>query len=112
MLIAGLVGVFIQERATFSAEVGGCMAETGAGGGMAAAAITYMAGGTNDQVHTNLIVMSCPLLAFCTCMESRENAHIRTRTHIHRRLVQPRLQSKIPSGSRATQLAIVSKHLV
>lgn len=49
MLSAGLIGVFITSGATFAAEVGGCMAETGSGGGMAAAAITEMAGGTIDQ---------------------------------------------------------------
>lgn len=49
LLISGLMGVFIQERATFSAEVGGCMAETGAGAGMAAAAIVYLGGGTAQQ---------------------------------------------------------------
>ena len=49
MLVAGLIGVFVQERATFSAEVGGCMAETGSGAGMAAAAIVSLAGGTAQQ---------------------------------------------------------------
>ena len=43
MLAAGMIGVFIASRATFAAEVGGCMAETGSGGGMAAAAIVMMA---------------------------------------------------------------------
>ncbi len=46
MLSAGLIGVFIAAHATFAAEVGGCMAETGSGGGMAAAAIVEMNGGT------------------------------------------------------------------
>lgn len=49
MLAAGIIGVFIASRATFAAEVGGCMAETGSGGGMAAAAIVMMAGGTLAQ---------------------------------------------------------------
>jgi L-serine dehydratase len=49
MLAAGIIGVFIASRATFAAEVGGCMAETGSGGGMAAAAIVMMAGGTLSQ---------------------------------------------------------------
>jgi len=49
MLTAGLIGVFITSGATFAAEVGGCMAETGSGGGMAAAAIAEMAGGTLEQ---------------------------------------------------------------
>lgn len=49
MLAAGIIGVFITAHATFAAEVGGCMAETGAGAGMAAAAIVGMAGGTLMQ---------------------------------------------------------------
>ena len=49
MLAAGIIGVFIASRATFAAEVGGCMAETGSAGGMAAAAIVEMAGGTLSQ---------------------------------------------------------------
>lgn len=49
MLSAGLIGVFIAAHATFAAEVGGCMAETGSGGGMAAAALVEMKGGTLQQ---------------------------------------------------------------
>jgi L-serine dehydratase len=49
MLSAGLIGVFIAAHATFAAEVGGCMAETGSGGGMAAAAIVELQGGTLEQ---------------------------------------------------------------
>ena len=49
MLSAGLIGVFIAAHATFAAEVGGCMAETGSGGGMAAAAIVQMQGGSFNQ---------------------------------------------------------------
>lgn len=52
MLSAGLIGVFIAAHATFAAEVGGCMAETGSGGGMAAAAITEMKGGNLNQCLT------------------------------------------------------------
>ncbi len=49
LLAAGLIGVFIAAHATFAAEVGGCMAETGSGGGMAAAALVGMHGGTLAQ---------------------------------------------------------------
>ncbi|MCX6332644.1 MAG: L-serine ammonia-lyase, iron-sulfur-dependent, subunit alpha [Bacteroidetes bacterium] len=49
MLSAGLIGVFIAAHATFAAEVGGCMAETGSGGGMAAAALVEMNGGSLAQ---------------------------------------------------------------
>ena len=46
MLAAGLVGVFIAESATFAAEVAGCEVECGAGGGMAAAGLACLMGGT------------------------------------------------------------------
>jgi L-serine dehydratase len=49
LLSAGLIGALIAARATFSAEVGGCMAECGSGSGMAAAALTGLAGGNLDQ---------------------------------------------------------------
>ena len=46
---AGIIGVFIAEHATFSAEVAGCQAETGAGGSMAAAALVTLIGGSLKQ---------------------------------------------------------------
>ncbi len=46
---AGIIGVFIAEHATFSAEVAGCQAETGAGGSMAAAALVTLVGGSLKQ---------------------------------------------------------------
>jgi L-serine dehydratase len=49
LLAAGLIGVLIAARSTFSAEVGGCQAECGAGSGMAAAALVTLAGGTARQ---------------------------------------------------------------
>ncbi len=49
LLAGGMVGIFITSGATFSAEVGGCQAETGAAAGMAAAALTDLAGGTAAQ---------------------------------------------------------------
>ena len=49
LLAAGAIGVLIAARATFSAEVGGCQAECGAGSGMAAAALVTLAGGTARQ---------------------------------------------------------------
>lgn len=49
LFVAGLVGVFFAESATFSAEVGGCQVECGAGSGMAAAALTQMMSGTIEQ---------------------------------------------------------------
>ncbi|MZQ99556.1 MAG: serine dehydratase [Acidaminobacter sp.] len=49
MLAAGLIGVFISEGATFSAEVAGCQVECGAGSGMAAAGLVQMFKGTVEQ---------------------------------------------------------------
>lgn len=49
LLVAGLIGVFISEQATFSAEVAGCQAECGAGSAMAAAGLVQMMGGTVEQ---------------------------------------------------------------
>ena len=46
---AGIIGVFIAEHATFSAEVAGCQAETGAGGSMAASALVTLIGGSLKQ---------------------------------------------------------------
>lgn len=49
LLAAGLIGVFVTTHATFSAEIGGCMAECGSGAGMAAAAMVGLNGGTLEQ---------------------------------------------------------------
>ena len=49
LMVAGLIGIFIAEEATFSAEVAGCQVECGAASGMAAAAVAQMMGGTVGQ---------------------------------------------------------------
>ena len=49
LLAAGLIGIFIAEGATFSAELGGCMAECGSAAGMAAAGLSEMMGGSPAQ---------------------------------------------------------------
>lgn len=49
LLVAGLIGVFITEGATFAAEVAGCQVECGAGSAMAAAGLSQMFGGTVEQ---------------------------------------------------------------
>lgn len=49
LMVAGLIGVFVAEAATFSAEVAGCQVECGAASGMAAAAVAQMMGGTIRQ---------------------------------------------------------------
>ena len=52
MLAAGVVGIFISEHSSFSAEVGGCQAECGAGSSMAAAGLVTLAGGNLQQAIT------------------------------------------------------------
>jgi len=49
MLAAGIIGVFISEQATFSAEVCGCQAECGAASAMAAAGLVQLIGGNVKQ---------------------------------------------------------------
>jgi len=49
LLAGSLVGIFIAADSTFSAEIGGCQAECGAGSGMAASAIVSLLGGTLEQ---------------------------------------------------------------
>lgn len=49
MFAAGIIGVFIAERATFAAEVAGCQAECGSGSGMAAAALSQLMDATARQ---------------------------------------------------------------
>lgn len=49
MLAAGLIGVFVAEGATFSAEVAGCQVECGAGSAMAAAGLVQLFHGSAEQ---------------------------------------------------------------
>lgn len=46
LLTGGLIGIFVTNRSTFAAELGGCQAETGAGAAMAAAALVELRGGS------------------------------------------------------------------
>eukprot|EP00511_Aplanochytrium_stocchinoi_P003634 CAMPEP_0204836498 /NCGR_PEP_ID=MMETSP1346-20131115/25303_1 /ASSEMBLY_ACC=CAM_ASM_000771 /TAXON_ID=215587 /ORGANISM="Aplanochytrium stocchinoi, Strain GSBS06" /LENGTH=557 /DNA_ID=CAMNT_0051971263 /DNA_START=130 /DNA_END=1803 /DNA_ORIENTATION=+ len=49
LLVCGLVGVFIATKSTFAAEEGGCQAECGAAGAMAAAGLVALKGGDTRQ---------------------------------------------------------------
>lgn len=49
LLAAGVIGVLIAARSTFSAEVAGCQAECGSASGMAAAAVVQLAGGSASE---------------------------------------------------------------
>ncbi|NJD11485.1 MAG: L-serine ammonia-lyase, iron-sulfur-dependent, subunit alpha [Gemmatimonadetes bacterium] len=52
LIVAGGVGAVIAHRASLAGAEGGCQAETGSAAGMGAAAVTWLAGGSNDQVAT------------------------------------------------------------
>lgn len=54
MLVAGGVGGVIAHRASLSGAEGGCQAETGSAAAMGAAAVTWLAGGTDEQVATSV----------------------------------------------------------
>ncbi len=54
MLVAGGVGGVIAHRATLAGAEGGCQAETGSAAAMGAAAVTYLGGGTNEQISTSV----------------------------------------------------------
>ena len=52
MLVAGGTGIVIAERASIAGAGGGCQAETGSAAAMAAAAVTWLEGGSHAQVAT------------------------------------------------------------
>jgi L-serine dehydratase len=54
MLVAGGIGGVIAHRASLSGAEGGCQAETGTAAAMGAAAVCWIAGGTNGQVATSV----------------------------------------------------------
>lgn len=54
MLVAGGVGGVIAHRASLAGAEGGCQAETGTAAAMGAAAVTWLGGGTHDQVATSV----------------------------------------------------------
>lgn len=54
MLVAGGVGAVIAHRASIAGAEGGCQAETGTAAAMGAAAVTWLAGGTNEQIATSI----------------------------------------------------------
>jgi L-serine dehydratase len=52
MLVAGGVGGVIAHRASLAGATGGCQAETGSAAAMGAAAVAWLAGGSDEQVAT------------------------------------------------------------
>ena len=57
LIVAGAVGAIIGNQATLSGSEGGCQAEIGVASAMAAAAITYMADGSHEQI-SNAIALT------------------------------------------------------
>jgi L-serine dehydratase len=52
LLVAGGVGGVVAQRASLAGAEGGCQAETGTAAAMGAAAVTWLAGGSDAQVAT------------------------------------------------------------
>jgi L-serine dehydratase len=72
MLAAGIIGVFIANRWTFAAEVGGCQAEGGAAAAMGAAAVVTLRGGTTPQaVAAASMALQCMLGLICDPVAAR-----------------------------------------
>jgi L-serine dehydratase len=52
MLVAGGVGGVVAQRASLAGAEGGCQAETGTAAAMGAAAVTWLHGGSHEQIST------------------------------------------------------------
>lgn len=75
MLVAGLIGIFISTQSTFAGEVAGCGVEYGSGGGMASAAIVYLAKGSLAQsIAAASMVLQSTLGMTCTPIANRVEA--------------------------------------
>ncbi|MFW9948936.1 MAG: L-serine ammonia-lyase, iron-sulfur-dependent, subunit alpha [Candidatus Thorarchaeota archaeon] len=66
LILGGAVGAIIGNQAMLSGSEGGCQAEVGVASAMAAAAITYMANGSHDQI-SNAIALSLKNLLGLVC---------------------------------------------
>lgn len=92
LLTSGLIGIFIAEGATFSAELGGCMAECGSASGMAAAGLTEMMGGD-------------PAAALCAASVALQNMFGLTCDPIASRVEAPCLGKNAMAASNAVNSA-------
>lgn len=66
LIVAAAIGAIIGNNAMLSGSEGGCQAEVGVASAMAAASITYMAGGTYDQI-SNAIALTLKNLLGLIC---------------------------------------------
>lgn len=62
MLVAGGIGIIIEQKASISGAVGGCQAETGTAAAMGAGAIVSALGGTMKQVANAVAIAIMDLL--------------------------------------------------
>lgn len=66
LLVGAGIALVIEQRASLAGAVGGCQAETGSAGAMAAGAIVYCLGGNIDQVFNAVaITIQCMLGLIC-----------------------------------------------
>lgn len=66
LLIGAGVALILEKRASIAGAVGGCQAETGSAAAMAAAAIVYCLGGTDNQaLNAVAITIQCMLGLVC-----------------------------------------------
>ncbi len=66
LLVGAGIALIIEQKASLAGAVGGCQAETGSAGAMAAGAIVYCLGGDTDQIFTAVaITIQCMLGLVC-----------------------------------------------
>ncbi|WOK05711.1 L-serine ammonia-lyase, iron-sulfur-dependent, subunit alpha [Imperialibacter roseus] len=66
LLVGAGIALIMEQKASISGAVGGCQAETGSAGAMAAGAIVYCLGGSIDQVFNAVaITVQCMLGLVC-----------------------------------------------
>ncbi|HVZ97242.1 MAG TPA: L-serine ammonia-lyase, iron-sulfur-dependent, subunit alpha [Chitinophagaceae bacterium] len=75
LLVAGIIGIFIATQSTFAGEIAGCGVEYGSGGGMASAAIVYLAKGSLAQsIAAASLVLQSMIGTTCTPIANRVEA--------------------------------------
>ncbi len=57
LLVAGVIGEVIADRATLAGATGGCQAECGSGAAMAAGAAVYLLGGDGHQIDAAISIV-------------------------------------------------------
>ncbi len=75
LFVAGIIGVFISQQATFSAEIAGCQAECGAASAMSAAGLVSLMNGSLDQsIGAASLAMQNSLGMICDPIANRVEA--------------------------------------